>query len=33
MDGRVITIPVSTLSKVDNKLTTSLSRDDVLKRR
>ena len=33
LNGRVITIPVSTLSKVNNKLTTTLSRDDVLKRR
>jgi len=33
MDGRVITVPASTLSKVANKLTTSLSRAEVLKRR
>jgi phosphohistidine swiveling domain-containing protein len=30
MDGKLVTIPASTLSAVDGKLTTSLSKNEVL---
>jgi hypothetical protein len=30
MDGKIVTIPASTLSNVDGKLTTSLSKSEVL---